>query len=555
MTRIYDIADRYVEDFAKLDPVWATYVGIEGYDSELTDYSYGAYEQRVALQRQTIDRLGDAIVETDRDRIARDVMFERLQRWVEWFDSGEVLREVSVMWSPAQDVREVIDLMSKDSNDQWKLASQRVAKVPDAIDSYISLLKTGVEKGIVGSRRIALEVARQARTWAGLEAGSERYFAGLVGVYESTPGADRKVADALRKAAVGADAAYEKLAVFLTDDYASVALGSDGVGAERYALGVAAWLGDSIDVEATYEWGWQELHRIDGEVRQVCSQIAPGKSLREVVELLNDDHERWIHGEDALIEWLQGLLDRAIEKLEGTYFDIPEQIRRISVRIPPHGGPGIATYSMPSDDLRRPGIFWHPTGGRTRFPMWSEISTAYHEGVPGHHLQFGQMKLLGKELSRFQRCLSVAGNSEGWALYAERLMDEFGFLERPEYRLDMLMMQLFRAARVVIDIGLHLKLHIPSNEAFHPGEEWTPEIAAELLRACTNLEESKVESEINRYLSLPGQALAYKVGERVWLEARAAREQRADFDLKEFHREALNLGPMGLAQLRAELLR
>lgn len=555
MSRIFDISDRYVDDYAKLDPMWATYVGVDGHDGEMTDFSYTAYERRIALQRKTVEQLRDAPVETDRDRIARDVMLERLERQIEWFDSDEILRDISMMWGQAQDIREVIDVMSKDSNEQWKLATQRVAKVPEAIDSYISLLQFGKDKGITGSRRITLEVARQGRMWSGNEPESARFFAGLVDDYESRPGADRKIADSLRKAAVGADAAYEKLANYLTDEYAPVALEADGVGPERYALGVASWLGDSFDLEDTYAWGWQEFHRVDAEVREVCAEIAPGKSLREVIELLNEDHERWIHGEAALVEWLQGLLDRAMDRLNGEYFDIPEPVRRISVRIPPPGGPEVPTYTMPSDDLRRPGIFWHPTSGRTRFPIWSEISTAYHEGVPGHHLQFGQIKYLGNELSRYQRCTTVHGNSEGWALYAERLMDEFGFLERPEYRLDMLLMQLFRSARIVIDIGLHLKLRIPSGEQFHPGEEWTFDLAAELLRACTTYSESEIKSELNRYLSLPGQALSYKVGERVWLDARAECEKRPGFDLKEFHKRALNLGPMGLAQLRAELTR
>ncbi len=558
-SRIYEIADRYVEDYAKLDPIWATFVGVAGYETEMTDYSYEASTKRAELQRRTHERINEAVIETDRDRIARDVMMERLQRNLDRFDTGELFRDMAIMWTPAQDIREVIDTMQKDSNEQWKAAVERVERVPAAVESYISLLRIGAKRGLVPSRRIVHAVALQARTWSGIEPQSKRYFAGLVDDYESRPGFDRKIADGLRKAAVGADGAYEVLAAFLVDEFAPLALASGGVGAQRYALGVASWLGDSINLDDTYAWGWQEFHRVDEEVRNVCAEIAPGKSLREIIEDLNDDHERWIHGEAALVEWLQGLLDRAINRLNGEHFDIPEPIRRISVRIPPPGGTELPTYTSPSEDLRRPGIFWHPTDGRTRFPMWAEISTAYHEGVPGHHLQFGQIKYLNDELTRFQRCLSVRdtvhGNSEGWALYAERLMDELGFLERPEYRLDMLLKSLFRAARVVIDIGLHLKLRIPSSEQFHPGEEWTPELAAELLRACTNFGESMIQSEINRYLGLPGQALSYKVGERAWMQARAEREKRPDFDLKQFHKDALGLGPMGLAQLKAELAR
>jgi uncharacterized protein (DUF885 family) len=213
-------------------------------------------------------------------------------------------------------------------------------------------------------------------------------------------------------------------------------------------------------------------------------------------------------------------------------------------------------YTGPSEDFSRPGRTWYPTGGNTRFPLWGEVSIAYHEGVPGHHLQIGHVTYLSEKLSRWQRLLgTTSGYAEGWALYAERLMAELGYLENPDYYLGMLRAQALRAARVVVDIGLHLELSIPTDERYHRDEPWTPELAHEFLLQRTYFPEKFLASEVTRYLGMPGQAISYKVGERAWFEARerARRRDGAAFSLKDFHMRAFELGPMGLAQMRREL--
>jgi uncharacterized protein (DUF885 family) len=224
--------------------------------------------------------------------------------------------------------------------------------------------------------------------------------------------------------------------------------------------------------------------------------------------------------------------------------------------IPPPGGALAAYYTGPSEDLKRPGRTWWPTGGNTRFPRWGDVTTVYHEGVPGHHLQVATVRLQRDNLSRHQRLMTfISGHGEGWALYAERLMAELGYLENPDYYLGMLSGQALRAVRVIIDIGLHLELPIPAGETFHPGEVWNHDLAVEFATAKTGRPRQFMESEVVRYLGWPGQAIAYKVGERRWLAIRdsAKRRQGSAFDLKTFHTDALNLGPMGLDQLEQEL--
>jgi uncharacterized protein (DUF885 family) len=239
------------------------------------------------------------------------------------------------------------------------------------------------------------------------------------------------------------------------------------------------------------------------------------------------------------------------------HFDIPESIRTIDAKISPPGGAAAQYYMPPSEDLSRPGSTWYPANGRTRFPLWSEPTTAYHEGVPGHHMQIGMAIVNREKLSRFQRNEFVSGHGEGWALYAERLMDEFGFLERPEYRLGFLYAQAFRAARVVIDIGMHCDKKIPTTWPWHAGETWNPELALEFLSARSSNDEAFNRSEIDRYLGWPAQAISYKLGERVWLELRDDAKQRlgAAFDLRAWHTYALDLGNLGLELFKQEMAR
>jgi uncharacterized protein (DUF885 family) len=348
------------------------------------------------------------------------------------------------------------------------------------------------------------------------------------------------------------------MATYLTDEYAPDATEVDGVGAERYSLWSRGFNGTDLDLNETYAWGWDELHRIEERMRVVGERILPGAPVSEVIAHLERDTTRQVEGVDAFRDWLQQLMDTTIAELDGVHFDIPAPVRRVEAMIAPPGGAAAMYYTGPSEDFSRPGRTWYPTLGKTVFPLWGEVSIAYHEGVPGHHLQIAQVRYLAGELTRFQRTFAFSsGHAEGWALYAERLMGELGYLDDPAYELGMLRAQAMRAVRVVVDLGLHLGLSIPADEAYHPGATWTPELALPFVVTRSHFPADFMASEVDRYLGWPGQAISYKVGERVWLAARDDAKARhpEGLDLKEFHRFALDLGPMGLDQLTREVAR
>ncbi len=557
MPSVFEIADRYVEQTASLDPIFATHLGVPGADHALTDFSPEGLTARNRLDRQFLSAMDQIQPQSDHDRIAREVFLERLGQAVSRFDAKEGLRHLEVTWSPMQLIRSVFDLMPRDSSDHWRLIAKRMGAVPEALDGVVASLREGQRQGLSAARRQALACARQAEVWSGADAGVAGFFGALADEYVGRAGAHRKVEESLRKSADAADRAYGDLAHFLRQEYAPAAPEADGVGAERYGRAVRWFLGADIDLAEAYQWGWAELKRIRVDIADVCHQLSPGATFPGTVDRLNGEYDRAIQGEPALRDWLHAFMARTITELNGKHFDIPEALQRLEVRIAPCGAGPAHHYVGPSEDFTRPGTYWYATTGKRHFPLWNEISTAYHEGVPGHHLQLGYWQCSVDRLSRFQRNLSVSGQTEGWASYAEALMDELGYLDRPEYRLDMLAKALFRAAGVVVDIGMHLGLTIPDDEPFHPGETWDADLGLAFLAENSSAPESVLRSEIDRYLGAPAQAISYKLGERLWVQARHEAQQRAgdSFDLKHFHMAALGLGPMGLDQLKAELAR
>ncbi len=546
-----DVADRYVEDLCSLSPMLATYLGVSGHDSELDDLSPAGIAEGEALVRRTLARLAGAAPQDDRDRVARSLMQERLGLELERYEAGLPFANLNVLTSPAQDLRQVFDLMPNATRDDRDVVRLRLDAVPGAIGGLVETYREGIRRDLVPARRQVVEVAAQCRRWAGLEDGAG-FFSGLADAAPDVPG--------LAAAAAAAEAAYAELARFLVDELGPAAADDDAVGPERYPLEARVFTGAHLDLQQTYQWGWDELARIEDEKAAVARAIVPGGSVADAVAALDADPSRTIHGPDALRGWMQDLSDGAVAGLKGTHFDIPDSISTLRCEIAPPGGNACAYYTGPSEDLSRPGtMWWSLAPGQEDFSTWQEVTTVYHEGVPGHHLQVAQVTLNAANLNRFQRTACfVSGHGEGWALYAERLMDELGYLEDPGHRLGMLDGQALRAARVVVDIGAHLRLRIPPNPfGWRTGEVWTAASMRELLAARTTLEPTWVRDEVNRYLGWPGQAISYKVGERVWLASRedARRRQGVGFDLKAFHAAALDLGPLGLDLLSQELAR
>lgn len=556
MTAIYDIASDYIDAVAALDPIAATMMGVPGHDTEVGDYSPEGYEAHARLRRETLAKLAAARIENERDRIAREAMEDVLTLREDLLEAGDHYR-LSGFRNATTTMRMVFDLMPRQTEDDWRNIAERLKELPRGAALYRQTLEEGQRKRIPSARRQVAQAIQQSATYGGTD-GGRSFFHGLVDAFDQSGVASAGLRADLEAGADAAAETYREFSRYLEERFMDGAVERDAVGRDLYQLSSRVYNGIELDLEETYRWGWDELHRIEEEMRATCARILPGASIEETKQFLESDPTRAIDGVEEFRQWMQDLQDRTIAELDGAHFDIPAPLRKIEAMIAPPGGALAMYYTGPSEDFSRPGRTWYPTGGKTRFPLWGEVSIAYHEGVPGHHFERATAKYLAAELSRFQRLMGgTSGYVEGWALYAERLMGELGYLENPDYYLGMLRAQAMRAVRVIVDIGMHLELAIPRSEAFHPGETWNAEIGQEFCLQRSQFPPDFMQSEVVRYLGTPGQAISYKVGERCWLEAREASRSRhgADFGLKEWHRAALNLGPMGLAQMQRELAR
>lgn len=540
---IFELSDQYIVQTATLDPMMASFWGLPGHDDRITDYSPDGWAARGELQRATLQRLAAVAPRHRRDRIAIDVMRERVEAELDFIESGEYHRWLSTLNSHHIYIREIFDFMPRESDDDWRNVQRRLDDVPGALDRLRASFDHAAANGDVAARRQALACAAQCDVWGDRDG----YFAELATACPTL--------DLTREAGAAADA-FLAFGTWLREDYAEVATPRDPVGAERYRRFVRYHNGTDLDVDETYEWGWDELRRIEARMSELVERIRPGATRDECIAMLNADPAYMIEGADNFVAWSQDLIDRTIDELDGTYFEIAEPLRRCQAMAAPEGGPDTTYYTTPSEDFSRPGQIWHPVSGKTHFPLWDALAINYHESAPGHHLQLAQMMYQAESLTRFQRMgVIIAGHGEGWALYAERLMHELGYLDDPVHELGFLSGQALRAARVVVDIGLHCEMLLPNGQDFHPGERWRTELAAPFLRRCTGQPDAYLNSEVDRYLGMAGQAISYKIGERVFLEGRERARQRlgSDFDLKRFHQVVLDMGAMGLDQLRVEL--
>ncbi len=539
------VAEAHVDALAANDPLAATGIGLPGHDHELPDYSPEGIGHWADELRRTL-RLIEETPRTDVvDEVTAAAMRERLGLELESIEAGDHFAAVNNIDSPVQWLRDVFDLMPTRSDDDWSNIASRMAGMPRAVSGYIETLREGITRGIVPARRAVTDVAAQATDLAG----EKSRFRQLV----SEAGREGTLGAELQRAAELARSAFGDLVRFLTQDLAPVARETDAVGRERYQRASREFLGARIDLDETYEWGVEALARITAEQEAIAGEIVgSGATISEAIAVLNADPANQLSGTEALREWMQRTADEAIAALDGKYFTLDPRVRSIEGMIAPSATGGIY-YTGPSADFSRPGrMWWSVPAGVTEFTTWQEKTTVHHEGVPGHHLQIGQAVAQAENLNRWRSLVCwVSGHGEGWALYAERLMDEFGFLN-PGERLGMLDGQRLRATRVVLDLGIHL-----GKPAFdrYGGGTWDHDKCWQLLRDNVAMEENQLRFELHRYLGWAGQAPSYLIGQRIWEQIRddAARRAGQEFDLRDFHDRALAVGSLPLDVLREVL--
>jgi len=532
----------FVYDLAALSPTDATAWGISGFDGELQDFSPDYWEAVADRTREMIadvDAFDDGTDDSDDeddfdevDHVTAAVLRDRLCLELDLHHHGENLALLNNIASPVQTIRDTLLIMPGDTPEQLDAIRSRLSKVPAALAGYRESLAEAAGHGHVAPIRQVDELYSQCQD-----------------LVESPSLLDDLGLDKESAEVESAKKAFEEMGDWLSEQLATHAPKEDAVGRERYQRFSHLFVGDTVDLDEAYTWGLERLQEIDAEQQAIAKKLYGTDDVRQAFRKLNDEPDYTLHGTDALLEWMQQTADNAIDALHGSAFDIPEPVRTIECCIDPAGTGGIF-YTPPSDDFSRPGrMWWSVPAGQEKFHTWQELSTVFHEGVPGHHLQIGQTLVERHNLNLWRRvaCWN-SGHGEGWALYAEQLMEELGYHEDPAHRMGLLDAQRLRAARVVLDIGVHLGKKVPEGTM-----TWDATYAKAFLRENTAMDEANLRFELNRYLGWPGQAPSYALGQRLWQQTRDDAVAQG-MSVREFHSKALSLGSIPMSILREQLL-
>jgi uncharacterized protein (DUF885 family) len=548
------IADSYVEELARHEPDAAQALG-RADGPPLPDLGPAWLERKYDLQGETLAAL-DAVAPGERDTALRVALRERLERERLLFETGFTTRLVAGLATPVHLVRYAFEGLTVTPDAAGAALVAKIEAAPAAVAQYIETLRWSRDHARLFSGTGVAPVRQLDSLADQVEAWVEADWFGSIPVAASVDDALRTRA---RKAADAVNIALGELVTVLRDELGPVAPTRDGVGADVYADLAAAMLGARIDLAETYEYGWAELERLVGQARELAAELVtdaggrPGDDpVRDAASVLDERYR--LDGVVAIQQWLEARVAQTTAAL-GDAFDLPPSIHDVEC-IVSEAASGVVYYTPAPPDGSAPSrIVWTIPSGIPVAASWQEVTSVHHEGLPGHHLQF-VVTASDPDLHAWQRHLChIHGYAEGWAHYAEQLADELGLIRDPAERLGLLLGQIWRSVRIVADIGLHTGWPIPANPLVAE-REWTPQLAERLLVDLALVEPHLATFEVARYLGWPGQALAFKVGARLWQDARAARAAQlgSAFVLRDFHRDALALGPMGLEPLRAALL-
>ena len=545
-SEVDEVADHHWGSLVASSPILATALGLDLNQDEYDDLTPAGMETRYQLVMDTLDRLDQAMPADDTDRVTVSAMRSSLGLEAESHDKGYDLLTLNGIASGVHEIREVYDAMPTETPDQVSTVARRLQATGAALDGWLQTQRASIDAGIAPAIRQVNLLVEQITSCTG--------DGGFFDDYLKRTASDDLPDSVRSELAEGIDAAkanFRRTAETLATEIAPLATETDAVGIDRYRLASRQFVGTTVDLAETYEWGKQELARIEQLQRETAERIRPGASVKEAMAVLDADPAYQISGTEALRAWMQERADEAISTLDGTHFEVPEQARHIEGMIAPTHDGGVY-YTPPSEDFSRPGrMWWSVPEGVDTFTTWRELTTVYHEGAPGHHLQTSSAIAARDELNSWRRNYWSSGYGEGWALYAEWLMADLGYMDDPGHFMGLLDGQSMRAARVVLDIGLHCQFEAPEEV----GGEWNWDKAWTFFNNHVSMDEGSARYEVNRYFGWPGQAPSYKLGERTWLELReAAKAKDPNFDLKEYHTKVLRMGALPLDVLRRAVL-
>ncbi|EEH63627.1 hypothetical protein HMPREF0044_0646 [Gleimia coleocanis DSM 15436] len=578
MTALDKIAEDYVAKVTEFSPGMRIALGLRAGIAGFDDFSPEGAKRYYQLAKETKALVEACEVADEVDRVTKAALLFSLEQNIEGFENNDHLGNLNNIASPVQEIRDGFDLMPTATADDWQDVLYRLEAVPTAYASYQAALEAGMELGLLPTR----VQARAASEDLASTVADANPFARMRDDYRewaTSENADSAKLDAATEAATNAAKAFK---AWFDAELAPLAVNDDRVGKERYVRASRSFLGATIDTDATYEWAKQELARIHAQQVAIAEELfGAGTSVFEAMKRLDDDPKYQVYGTDGLKKWMQETSDQAMNDLADVHFTVKPQMRALECMISTTGSGGIY-YTGPSDDFSRPGrMWWACPPDQEIFHTWQEKTTVYHEGMPGHHMQVSLATSAKEQLNSWRRNFCwYSGHGEGWALYAEDLMDKLGYMQDPADRMGMLDAQRLRAARVIVDIGVHTKKQLPgweylesvgiTRETYEESlanspfvdlgdtdtaeDEWDRNHMWAFMNNNVAMSHGFLVFEVTRYLGWPGQASSYKVGQKQWEEIRDAfTTAYPEKSLKEFHDMALLLGGLPLEVLHLAL--
>jgi len=432
----------------------------------------------------------------------------------------------------------VFDYQPLETDEQRSDALERLAVLGDFIDQDIANLELGLELGYSAPRVTVENVPTEAETLVD-EQNPFLAMAGRVDDPDFKAAVEKTYEDTVRPA-------LTRYVDFIRDEYLPAARESLAVtehpdGENCYAALVRSFTTISPSADRIHTLGVVQMERVQREFRDVIDEHYDGVPTAALLRRINSDPEFTFPTESAVLDYSRAALKAAQREVPRAFGRLPEADVVIKP-YPDFAASGVGAYQSAAEDGSRPGIFWIAVVDPETRTRATQKSTLYHETLPGHHLQISIAQELGDDVHNVARYFGNAGFSEGWALYAERVADELGLYTTPVDRLGLLSDQGARAARLVIDTGLHTK-------------QWTRQQAVDYMLANTGWAETDIQNDVNRYISWPGQANAYMLGKLEIRRLRTLAEEALgdSFDVKAFHDRVLQHGNITLPMLEQSI--
>ncbi|TMI48234.1 DUF885 domain-containing protein [Candidatus Bathyarchaeota archaeon] len=540
----------YWEFILHESPTYATYLGDHRYDDRLDDVSAEAYHRRIDRLKKYLDQLKSLRRPVGQaDRLNYDLFQRELALQIEGAKYEPYLTPISQQTGPHIDLPQLITFHPYKTKQDFGNYINRLRQFQRVFDQTIANLKTGIEKKIVQPRVVVEKIIPQLETQV-VAAPDKSELHKPIDEIPSSIGADdaHRVAKELDEEITSSVVpAYTKLLKFVKEEYLPKSRTNPGIwslpkGKAMYDYAIRYHTTTNLTPARIHRIGKRELVRINREIRAILRKAQFKGTLQQYNETLRNDKSNFYATGQDLLDGFKRILKQMDAKLSLLFGRLPEseygfrEIEEFRADAAP-----AAYYYLPPEDRSRPGYFYVNTYKPETRPKYTMEALAYHEAVPGHHLQLALQQEL-RDLPKFRRNGGYTAFIEGWALYAERLGKEIGFYKDMLSDFGRLTQEAWRAARLVVDTGIH-------------SMKWTREQAIRFLKENTATTEQDIVSEVDRYIAWPGQALAYKIGEMKIRELRAKveKKQKRKFEIRRFHDELLNDGALPLDLLAKKM--